>query len=349
MAYNLAALLLPALAAFCAYRLCLHLTGSAWASVFGGYLFGFSSFVLAQQLQGHLNLTGTFLLPLIVLAIVRFVQGTLTPRGLALRFGIMIAIQFAISTEITVTLTLALVLGILLALLLVGAARRRVLALVPPLAAGYGIAALLASPLVVYAILGFPRQGFSGAEISSTDLLDLVVPTTVNGAEGSSFPSLTAKFNEHESAIFLGVPLLLIVLLYAWRTRRSPWGRWLVVGLLLSLLLAIGEVLRVNSEEVVTLPWALVKHIPGFDNVHATRCRARRSPSRSSGPCGRRRLAGGSTAAPTRFHCFRRRRSCPAFWQPIFFPAPTTRRFRPLQIVHPAGRDAARVRGRPRR
>jgi hypothetical protein len=40
-AYNVAALLLPALAAWTAYLLCRELTGSMWASIVGGYLFGF--------------------------------------------------------------------------------------------------------------------------------------------------------------------------------------------------------------------------------------------------------------------------------------------------------------------
>ncbi len=80
--YNVAALLLPALAAWCAYLLCLHLTRSLWASLVGGYLFGFSSFVLGHQLEGHLNLTAVFLVPLVALVVVRFVEGELSRRGL---------------------------------------------------------------------------------------------------------------------------------------------------------------------------------------------------------------------------------------------------------------------------
>ena len=127
--YNLAAILLPALAAWTAYRLCLCLTGSPWASLFGGYLFGFSSLILAQQLQGHLDLTGVFLLPLLPLALVRFVRGELSERRLAVRFGVLLALQFGISTEITLTFTLALALGLLLATILVRERRSRLRAL----------------------------------------------------------------------------------------------------------------------------------------------------------------------------------------------------------------------------
>ena len=269
--YDLAAVLLPALAAWTAYRFCHYLTRSLWASLVGGYLFGFSSLVLAQQLQGHLNLTGVFVLPLLALNLARFVRGELSGRGLALRLGVLLALQFGISTEITLTFTLVLALALLLASVLVSEARPRLRALLGPLAAGYGLAVVISAPLVVYAVLGFPPQGYSGAQESGTDLLNLLVPTQVNAIAGSSFPSVTSHFNEHESAIFLGLPTLVIVALYGWRARGSPWGRVLVGSLLVSVLLAIGAVLRVNGRRVVSLPWALTKQVPGLDNVHTTR------------------------------------------------------------------------------
>ncbi len=43
--YNLAAVLMPALAAWTAYLLCRYLTGRTWLSLAGGYLFGFSSYM----------------------------------------------------------------------------------------------------------------------------------------------------------------------------------------------------------------------------------------------------------------------------------------------------------------
>ena len=51
-----------------AYLLCRHLTRSTWASLVGGYLFGFSSYMLGQS-QGHMHMTSVFLLPLIALAV----------------------------------------------------------------------------------------------------------------------------------------------------------------------------------------------------------------------------------------------------------------------------------------
>ena len=47
--FNVAELLVPAVSAFTAYLLCRHLTRSLWASLVGGYLFGFSSYMLGQE------------------------------------------------------------------------------------------------------------------------------------------------------------------------------------------------------------------------------------------------------------------------------------------------------------
>ena len=120
VAYNLAALLMPALAAWTAYLLCRYLTGSLWASVAGGYLFGFSAYMLGQQLA-HLHMTAVFLLPLVALTVVRFVREELDGRGLAWRLGVLLGLQFWLSTELFFTAILALGVALVLAFGLVPA------------------------------------------------------------------------------------------------------------------------------------------------------------------------------------------------------------------------------------
>src|SRR5579871_351068 len=112
---NVAVVLLPAFGAWTAYRLCLALTSSVWAGLVGGYLFGFSSFVLAQQSVAHVFLTADFLVPLAALAIVRFVRGEWSRRRFVVRFGLLLAAELSFSTEIVFSLTLMLALSLLLA------------------------------------------------------------------------------------------------------------------------------------------------------------------------------------------------------------------------------------------
>ena len=60
-AYNVAVVLMPALAAWTAFLLCRRLTrGAFWPSLAGGYLFGFSSYVMSASLT-HVHTAAVFL------------------------------------------------------------------------------------------------------------------------------------------------------------------------------------------------------------------------------------------------------------------------------------------------
>src|SRR5262249_35752807 len=79
-AYHTAAILLPALAAWSAFLLCRHVTRRFWPSLAGGYLFGFSSYLLAEEL-GHPHLSSVFLVPLAALVVLRFLESELGAGG----------------------------------------------------------------------------------------------------------------------------------------------------------------------------------------------------------------------------------------------------------------------------
>ena len=53
---------------------------SFWPSLAGGYLFGFSSYMLGQE-EGHLHMTAVALLPLVALVLLRHLRGDLTAAG----------------------------------------------------------------------------------------------------------------------------------------------------------------------------------------------------------------------------------------------------------------------------
>ena len=114
VSYNVAALLLPTLAGWTCFLLCRFVTRSVWAALIGGYLFGFSSYMLGHQFAGHLNLTAVFAVPLIALVILKYLADELGARGLAWRLGLLVAFQISVSNEVTLTLAIVLVLALLL-------------------------------------------------------------------------------------------------------------------------------------------------------------------------------------------------------------------------------------------
>ncbi len=269
VAYNAAALLLPALAAWTAYLLCGRLTGSLWASLVGGYLFGFSSPMLGQLLAGHLHVTGVFLVPLVALVLVRHVDGELGARGLVWRLATLLAAQLWIATELAFATTLMLVLSLALAFWLVREARPRLRGAVRPLVGAYVLAGVLAAPFLGYALIGFHVgriinvQGGSGG----ADLVNLVVPTKTTGLGGSSLTSISSRFGSTTASLYLGLPVLLIAALLARRARRSAGVRFLLAALLASTVIALGPFLYVAGRKVLPLPWDLATHVPVLHNA----------------------------------------------------------------------------------
>lgn len=73
LAYNLSLILQLALASFFARLLCLRVCGDEVAALFGGVIFGFSPFLMAQAL-GHLSLVTAFPIPLFLLVLTRILD-----------------------------------------------------------------------------------------------------------------------------------------------------------------------------------------------------------------------------------------------------------------------------------
>jgi hypothetical protein len=265
--YNVAALLLPPVAAWTGFLLCRYLTRAFWPALVGGYLFGFSAYLVGQSL-GHPHMTSVFLLPLVALAVLRYVHRELTGRGLAWRLGLMLGWQLWLSTELFFTLSVALVVALALAWVCVPDERFRLRSLLPSLAGAYGLASLLAAPLVWYALTGFRSESINEPAKFSADLLNVVVPTHILALTTSGLTSISRHFpaNDAEQGAYLGLPTLTIVGWFALRARSGA-ARFLVAALALSVLVSLGTALHVDGDRKLWLPWSLAARLPVFDNA----------------------------------------------------------------------------------
>ncbi len=273
VAFNVAAVLMPALAAWTAFLLCRSVTRSFWPSLLGGYLFGFTSYMLGQE-EGHLHLVAVCLVPLVALVVLRAVRGELTRRSLAVHLGVLLAAQILLSTEVLATLTISLALAWLFALALIPAARRALRTLVVPVVAAYALAAVIASPFLYYLVTDLP----SGPVASTpgffvADALNLIVPTRTVALGGASSVHVTAHFlgNELEQTAYLGIPLILLLCAFFVMRRRDPVARFLLACFAAAIVLAFGSQLHVNGHALVRLPWKLVAGLPILDNVYPER------------------------------------------------------------------------------
>ncbi|HWB21982.1 MAG TPA: hypothetical protein VG652_03740 [Gaiellaceae bacterium] len=266
--YNVAAMLMPALSAFTAFLLCRHLTHRLWPALVGGYLYGFSAYMLGEEL-GHLHLTSVFCLPLVALVIVQGLQSELGPRAVAVRLGVLLALQLYLSTEVLFTLTFVLALALGLGFCLVPRSRLALRSLVWPIAAGYGIGAILGAPLLYYAATGYIGDSINDPNLYSGDLLNFVVPTHLLAAGGPALYGISQHFpsSQVEQGAYLGIPTLIAVVWFALRERRSPTARFLVVALLATMLATLGSALWIEGHRELSLPWHLLVDLPVFDNV----------------------------------------------------------------------------------
>lgn len=325
---SIAMLLMPALCAWTAYLLCRYLTRSLWASLVGGYLYGFSGSILREQLWGNLHVTSLFLLPLIALVVLRALRSDLTPRGFTWRLGALVAFQFCLSTEFAFTATFILVLALALAFWLVREVRPRIRLLLVPLAWGYALAGALAAPFVFYAIDGFVSNSFEQGQNGGIDLVSFIVPSQAFAVGGSSFASFTSRLPDGGTGAYLGIPALVIIALFGWRFGRTAGARFLLAALGLVCLVAVGSELVIDKQRVVVLPWDVISHLPGFSNAFPFRFMTYAS------------LAGAVIVAlwtantkgrvysrPYLFPLLAVGALVPAFWQPLFHEQPPQPRF----------------------
>lgn len=270
-AYNTAAVLMPALAAWTCFLLCRRLTRAWWPSLAGGWLFGFSSYMLGHALAGHLNLTAVALIPLVALVLLSYGEGRIGRRGLALRLGPLLAVQLLLSTELEAMLAIGLVLGLVVSAAVVPSSRAWIRTLPAPLIGSYLFAALLTAPFVYYLLADFQGAPLNPFGYYVADVANFVVPTPTQLVARGWTGWTRFRGNIGENGAFLGLPLIAIIVLYARERGRSRAGRFLLLSLAVSVLLALGPELQVDGRKLVPLPWRAAEHVPVLDNVLSVR------------------------------------------------------------------------------
>ncbi len=261
---NVLMLLAPPLAGWAAYLVCRRVTRSFWPSIAGGYLFGLSTY-LVNQMQGHVNLVLVFPVPLCVYLVIRRLDGDIGPVAFILLLAAALVGQFSISTEVFATFTLLGGLALAGVVLLGGRdLRTKLLPVVGWIGGAYLLALVVLSPYLYLALKGIPAGPVRLEEKASTDLLGFVVPRSRTLLGGSAFSSFTRAFtlNNVEDGSYLGIPLLAVIVAFAWMERRRR-TTWLLLALLLAaVILSLGPVLHVHGRPTIPLPGTLLAHIP---------------------------------------------------------------------------------------
>jgi len=199
--YNIIAMLLVPLAALSAFLLCRRVTGAFWPSVLGGYIFGFSPYMLGQVL-GHLVEFAVFPVPLIVLLTLKRLDNEISSPRYAIGLAALLIVQFLFAVELCATVTMVGGFAFLLALVLFsGDVRARLVGLIAPTAAGYVIAGAILSPYLysfsrsAFLAVRFGRPAISPATCSITSFPPRRICLAPLDSRGPSQESLAETFS----------------------------------------------------------------------------------------------------------------------------------------------------------
>jgi hypothetical protein len=257
--FDLLAIAAPAAAAWTAFLLCRHLTGRPAAAFAGGLLFGFGTYESTEMIN-HLSLALIALLPLAALLVLRRHAG-LTSRGhFIAALAVVLALQLWTATEVFASLIVFGAAAFLLAALLSDrAARPRVRATAIDTLAALAAALVLAAPYLYYAIsYPNPVSGISAAD-AGADVANFVIPTQVTWLHGAAH----LRGNISEQLAYLGLPLILLLGVFAVEFRRDRLGRYLLAFIAAVTVASLGAHAYVGGHRTtVPLPWDLAAQLP---------------------------------------------------------------------------------------
>jgi hypothetical protein len=266
---NVAMLLAPALAGWAGYLVCRRVTCAFWPSLAGGYLIGFSSFMVGQM-WGHVNLVLIFPAILGVYLVLRRVEGSLGRASFIALMALSIVGLFSISTELVATASVFGAIGLLGAFAFGGEARPRILRAGLETAAAYAVAAAVLLPVLIPAVQHAPHGSVRPPERASLDLLSFVVPRISTLIGGERYRDVSSDFTAiaPEDGAYVGVVVMAMLVAFAITERRRR-ETWLLLGFIAVVgLLSLGPELHVRGTGATPLPGAVLTHAPLLE--HAT-------------------------------------------------------------------------------
>src|SRR5215472_5823767 len=97
-AYNLLCLICPAVVGWAAFVLCRHVTRNFFAALFGGFIFGFSPYMVCKLL-GDIDLAMVPMVPIAAYLALRAFDGTIRKPAFVILFALALAAQFLLFIE----------------------------------------------------------------------------------------------------------------------------------------------------------------------------------------------------------------------------------------------------------
>jgi hypothetical protein len=245
------------------------------AAAIGGLAYGFSPFAVGESLA-HPFLVFCPLPPFIAYTVASILQRRGSPGRLGIATGLLLAGQYLCSQEIFTTVVL--LIGWAVLCLAVRHPRRIIdvaRACWRPVALATGVTVVvLAYPLWM---LQFGPQRYVGTAQKvinpfHNDVLSFVAPGPLQRVGLGMRGLVPVMANPSEIGGYIGIGVLALAIVFAWRSRHSPRTQLTVAVLLGAALLSLGPRLAVGGHLTsVPLPFALLIHLPLVQNLLPSR------------------------------------------------------------------------------
>ncbi len=263
--YNILCLLCPAVVGWATFILCRHIVREFAPALLGGFVFGFSPYLLCKLL-GDVDLAMVPMLPLAVYLTLRALDASIRRRTFIMLLALVLCAQFLLFIETFATMTMSAAIAIAIALLVTGESDRgRVRALIAPIALSYALAMFLLAPYLYYLFaFGFPHGTIWSTNTGSIDLLNFVVPVPTNALgrlDAMRAISMNFRAGIYDTDAYLGLTLVVAIAM-AWRRWHEPAVRLLILFAAAIGVLAMGSWMQVGGCFIVPMPWMLVSTLP---------------------------------------------------------------------------------------
>ena len=263
VSYNLTLLLGPPVTGWAAFIAARRLTGRFWASLLGGAVYGFCPFMVMHNARGDLNLTANMLFPLMVYLMLLWRDGKLGRTGFVVWMTVALAVEFYTFTEFFADMTVLLAAALVIGYAVAGQAGRRTIAQLAALtAAAYAGALLLASPYLVYALQRYPNELTRQEPAYSLRIVRLILPSSDRFLGPRPLVAYSNGLGPYSIDVYVGLPLLAILVLLAVFTWKSRVTRLLVLAFVVVVALAAGPDLIITDRPVFALPWGGLWSLP---------------------------------------------------------------------------------------
>ena len=267
--YNIIVLSTFPLAGIGAFLLVRYITKNSWIALLGGFIFAFSPFHVARVLH-HANLSSLQFLPLFVLFFIKAIKG----KGV--RNIVLAAVFMLLNALCDWTYMIFCCYFVIMSYIYLAIRRRRLVLrnVIFKSAAIVGSTIIVVSPWLWKMVsLAFQHPEIKGVGRTDyvADMLGYIVPGSLHWLSETDIVSAvnsTYTGNYWESATYLGIPAILIVIVAS--HKYLPVMAKYMLGALAFFILTFGPELHILGQAIpVVLPDTVIAFIPLLSSVRA--------------------------------------------------------------------------------